>query len=620
MRRQAEEILERDEVGAAAERGQVHLEAVLPAPAPLGRLALPLGGAPLVVDRALAIVVRHVARHLHEEVAQRRRAAAIEASAHRQVGVDVDDGLLAQLFLQRLGVLGGADQPELLGIPEREDDRALRGPSRSGERRQAARDFERRAEAGARVHATEAPRIVMRAQHNPAIGIAAGDLADDVANGPAPGVHLHVELYRHRPGAQVIRERQGALEAGARGNHGPAQLRQDLRRLAPRQHHGGDLRQGRCRCRVERRRIGRRADAGRERIAVPEPAVLAVAALRLEVRAPWPVRPRRSAREPIVGRIRIDDDAGSAGLLRGVELHRAMTAGVARDDDLAAHVDAGRGEPRVVGRQTVVRVDHRAGHGAGRGIGHERRTELGVGAIGIPRQDRLAHGQRRGLGRHDVDLDRAWGRKLDEVLADLGLQARLIQRLSHAFRHLHRPWRAGDVRVLGDLLVNGADRLGRHAVQETLLHRLHRGRARGRSRGERGRSRRGSRRRLRRLARRRSAAATARDAPRRAGWSGWPARPRDPRRTRRRCSDCDRSAGSCCSIPPAGSGGRRGTDSRSRPDRSSPRSARPASAATARSCPCDSALGGCRRPARAPCHRVARPPSVPVKSVSRAVD
>src|SRR5688572_13184927 len=94
QRRQSQEVLERDEVGAAAKRAELHLESFGPAAASLWRLTHPLVSTPPVVDRSGAVEVRHITRDLHEKIAERRSASAIKAAAHLQVRVDVDDGLL----------------------------------------------------------------------------------------------------------------------------------------------------------------------------------------------------------------------------------------------------------------------------------------------------------------------------------------------------------------------------------------------------------------------------------------------------------------------------------------------------------------------------------------------
>ena len=109
------------------------------------------------------------------------------------------------------------------------------------QRRQPARDLEGGRKPGARVHAAKTPRVVVGAEHNPAVGIAARDLRDHVADRTAARVHLHVEPHCDRSGAESIRERQRALESRARGHGGPVSRDRIFDGLFPREHHGGNL-------------------------------------------------------------------------------------------------------------------------------------------------------------------------------------------------------------------------------------------------------------------------------------------------------------------------------------------------------------------------------------------
>ena len=127
------------------------------------------------------------------------------------------------------------------------------------------------------------------------------------------------------------------------------------------------------------------------------------------------------------------------------------------------------GEPGVVGWQPVVHVHGWPGDRARRGIRHERGTELGVCRIRIRLQDRLACNERLGRRRHDVNRNRSRRGQVHEILTHLGLQPGAVERAPDAIRDLHRALRTGDVRMLGDLFVDGADPLGRDAIQESLL-------------------------------------------------------------------------------------------------------------------------------------------------------
>src|SRR5580698_9941247 len=95
---------------------------------------------------------------------------------------------------------------------------------------------------------------------------------------------------------------------------------------------------------------------------MPEPTVLAVAALSHEIGAPGTLRPHQTFGEAVVGRIAVDDNGRGAVLLSGVNFDRSMAARVTRDHDLALDVDAGRGHLVVIRWQPVVHIAHRRGH------------------------------------------------------------------------------------------------------------------------------------------------------------------------------------------------------------------------------------------------------------------
>ena len=78
-------------------------------------------------------------------------------------------------------------------------------------------------------------------------------------------------------------------------------------------------------------------------------------------RAPAAARIDVALRVAVVGGIRIDDAADRAVLVRELGLEPAPAAAVARDDDLALHVDAAPLELLVVIRHAVIDVDELAG-------------------------------------------------------------------------------------------------------------------------------------------------------------------------------------------------------------------------------------------------------------------
>src|SRR6202007_521986 len=63
----------------------------------------------------------------------------------------------------------------------------------------------------------------------------------------------------------------------------------------------------------------------------------------------------------VIGRVRIDQAAGRAMLLRQFGLEAAPAAAVARDDDLALHADPAPRERIVIVGHAVIDVDHRRG-------------------------------------------------------------------------------------------------------------------------------------------------------------------------------------------------------------------------------------------------------------------
>src|SRR5439155_1002507 len=73
--------------------------------------------------------VGDVPRHLVDELLERVRALDLEEAPAVGVGVDVGDGLLLQLGVVGLGPFRRAQQPRLLAVPRRVDDRALRRPA-----------------------------------------------------------------------------------------------------------------------------------------------------------------------------------------------------------------------------------------------------------------------------------------------------------------------------------------------------------------------------------------------------------------------------------------------------------------------------------------------------------
>ena len=168
-------------------------------------------------------------------------------------------------------------------------------------------------------------------------------------------VHVDGERHGRWTGPHAVRRLQSAAEA--RRRRGAAERRQQMLCFAPAHDHDGNLRQRGRGGFVDARGVRGGANPRRQRIAMPEPGVLRVAALQHLLAAPVAVWPRRPLRLAVVARITVEDERARAGLLGGVRLHGAVAAPVARQGNPALERHAERGELRVVCRQAVVHVD-----------------------------------------------------------------------------------------------------------------------------------------------------------------------------------------------------------------------------------------------------------------------
>src|SRR5439155_23868507 len=80
-------------------------------------------------DRQVRFGIANVARHAVDEALERMRSADVEEAAAVAVGVDVRDGVLAQIVRVGLDPLGRSEQPLLFAVPGGVDDRPLRRPA-----------------------------------------------------------------------------------------------------------------------------------------------------------------------------------------------------------------------------------------------------------------------------------------------------------------------------------------------------------------------------------------------------------------------------------------------------------------------------------------------------------
>src|SRR5688572_32439562 len=88
--------------------------------------------------------VHDVFRHFAKELLQTMRSTGAQPAFTGAVGIDVGDSLLLQLRFVFLCPLGGAEQSPLFAVPQSEDDRARRTPSRLQQLAKTARGLHQR--------------------------------------------------------------------------------------------------------------------------------------------------------------------------------------------------------------------------------------------------------------------------------------------------------------------------------------------------------------------------------------------------------------------------------------------------------------------------------------------
>jgi hypothetical protein len=277
---------------------------------------------------------------------------------HVHVDVHVHDQLLLQLLLQFLGELRGADEAELLGIPESKRDGPRGTPAGLRQRAEAPGHFEQCGRPGARIDTAEGPRVVVGAEQDAALRRhRAAQGRDNVVDRSELLVHVHRQRGGGRPWADVVGELQAALE-GCRCL-GPPQRRQQVLGFAPADRNDRNFRKRRCGRLVDARRVGRGRHTWGQRITMPVPAVLRVAALEHLLAAPVAARPGRPFHLAVVGGVAVENQRACARLFGGMRFDGSMAAPVSRDDDLVLHRDPEPCQLLVVGWEAVVDVDDR---------------------------------------------------------------------------------------------------------------------------------------------------------------------------------------------------------------------------------------------------------------------
>ena len=287
----------------------------------------------------------------------------------------------------------------------------------------------------------------MRTKEDLAIGNFPGHTRDDVADGTQRIVHLDAQTHAHVVRADAIGKRQRALKSGWRS--GAAQSLKNFSRFAPREDRDRNFRQRRCRPRVEALGIGQRRGAGGQRISVPEPTVFRVAALEKIRRPPVALRPGLAARETIVCRIAVDEEAGHARLFRCMHFYGAVAASVSCDGQLSPEIHPARRQLRVVRWHAVVDVHGRRRHVARRRIRDEPWKQIRVPGVGIERRYRLGDAQCLLRRRHQIDRHVFWQRQIGAVLEYVNIETRFDQGVLDDIGNDRPAGRSRQVRLFG---------------------------------------------------------------------------------------------------------------------------------------------------------------------------
>ena len=158
---------------------------------------------------------------------------------------------------------------------------------------------------------------------------------------------------------------------------------------------------------------------------MPKPTVFPIAVLGLKIGAPGAFGPRQSFGVAVIGGIAVDNDGRGAVLLRGVDLHRSMASGVARHHDFASNVDSGGFHLGVVGRQSIIHVNHRRLNFAGSGIRDERRHQFWIRRVRVQRIRGFANIDRFLDGFNQSDTDGSRRREIHLKFVHLRLRPAL---------------------------------------------------------------------------------------------------------------------------------------------------------------------------------------------------
>ena len=307
---------------------------------------------------ALRLGILDVPGHCVDQRLERVGAAGVEEAAAIAVGVDVDDGLLAQLRFVMLDPLGRSEQALLFTVPGGIDDRPLRSPALLYELPERTSFLELRGHPACRILCAVHPGVVVVAADDPLVGVGRSRQArDDVVDALETPIEGQLQVHARRTGSCAVGDRQPAAPVDRDGI--ALEGRQKRLRVAVGDRQDRYPRERRELFHVEACRPRGRPAAWRRRIAgigrhvhhaAPLDAVLA---------------PHRAVREDtfdevaVIARVRVQQAANGPPLGRHFRLDAPPRRSVACDHDRALDRDAAPVELFVVGGQTVIHVDER---------------------------------------------------------------------------------------------------------------------------------------------------------------------------------------------------------------------------------------------------------------------
>ena len=286
--------------------------------------------------------------------------------------------------------------------------------------------------------------------------LGAGELGDHVVGRGELPVELQAQVDARRPRAQPVGHRQGTPPLGRGGR--PSHRLDQRPGVGPGDRQDRDPGEGRGALHVQALGVARRPPARGQRVARVEGHVRHRAALGAELRPEAAARVGLALDVAVVARIGEDEAADGPVLRRHFGLDAAPGTAVARQNDLAAHVDAAPLQLLVVAGDAVVDVDQLAGHVAVDRVGVvDRQLLAGLPRGGVFRQGRLGQAGAEAHRRFELEEAGLGGGEEHLELLDRDLVAPGPQEPCHEVCILFAPARSDVVRIGRHLLHPGAE-------------------------------------------------------------------------------------------------------------------------------------------------------------------